>query len=83
MVYEVDLLICHASERGIGGKESNGRAPLLSWKHEVDVVRQARYAEIRGREQVVALTKKARQLLRYAARKKEDYATKRMLCILE
>jgi hypothetical protein len=68
MVYEVDLLVCHASERGVGGEESDGRTPLLSWKHEVDVVRQVRYAEIRGREQVVALTKKARRVRRYATR---------------
>ena len=30
---------------------------MLSWKHEVDVVRQVRYAEFRGREQNVARLK--------------------------
>jgi hypothetical protein len=30
---------------------------VLSWKHEVDVVRQVRYAEFRGREQNVARSK--------------------------
>jgi hypothetical protein len=68
----VDLLVCHASERSVGGKESNGRTPLLSWKHEVDVVRQVRYVAIRGREEVTALTKKARQVLRYATRMQDS-----------